>query len=294
MTQAGAVCQDCHGQMAQVGDDFSKNQPGGNFIVAHDYYTNPNTPRVPWANEPTCGSCHTGDANANMTGTPGTIAAPDSIRLLQAYLSGDPKATPILPTNMRFAEPRVTDGPAAGNPQLYRVSVDSHGGVFCEGCHASTHAEWPVQGANANDNVTSVQLQGHAGTVMECSTCHAGVMAPTLGGPHGMHPVGNDGNSAAWVQDHEDFVEDGNQQALTQCAACHGRNGEGTVLARVAVDRPGLECEDGTLCRRGGRITLAAGTQVGCGLCHDNPYRGGGIGNGNGDGRGRGGGRGRD
>jgi len=43
MTQAGAVCQDCHGQMAQVGNDFSRNLPGGKFIIASDFYTNPSS-----------------------------------------------------------------------------------------------------------------------------------------------------------------------------------------------------------------------------------------------------------
>lgn len=50
-----------------------------------DFYTNPDTLRMPWANEPGCGSCHTGDANDNMRGMPGTVnAADDLIHLVQA------------------------------------------------------------------------------------------------------------------------------------------------------------------------------------------------------------------
>lgn len=275
MTKAGAVCQDCHGQMTQVGNDFSRKKPGGDFIVAADFYTNPDTPRVPWANEPTCGSCHTGDANSNLAARPGTIAAADEIRLLQAYLSTDDKATPILPTNMRFAEPRVTNGPAAGNPQLFRLSVDKHGGVFCEGCHGSTHAEFPTNNPSGNDNVTATQLQGHVGPIMECNTCHTGTLAATLDGPHGMHPVGNDGNSAAWVSRHGDFVE---RRGLTECAACHGTRGQGTLLGRTATARGGLRCDGGLLCNGEGKVTLPAGMLVSCGLCHANPFRGGGGG----------------
>ena len=104
--------------MTQVGNDFSRDLPGGAFIIASDFYPNPNTPRVPWLNEPTCGSCHTGDAVSNLTGTPGAIAAKDSIRLLQAYLSTDPKATPILPTNKRFAEPRVARERGGQSPSV--------------------------------------------------------------------------------------------------------------------------------------------------------------------------------
>jgi hypothetical protein len=271
---AGTICQDCHGQMPQVGDDFSRNQPGGGFIVRSDFYTNPSTPRVPWLNEPTCGSCHTGDAVSNLTGTPGTIKAADNLRLIQTYLPTDANAKPILPINLRFAEPRVAAGSAAGNPQLFRLSTDSHGGVFCEGCHGSTHAEWPVGNPAANDNVAATELQGHAGKIVECDTCHTGALGTTLAGPHGMHPVGNKGLSANWVASHSDFVDG---HGTSTCASCHGTKGEGTVLAKVAVDRPNLPCSDGggSLCA-GGHITLAAGTEVSCGLCHGNPFTGGG------------------
>jgi hypothetical protein len=37
--------------------------------------------------------------------------------------------------------------------------------VVCEGCHGSTHAEWPVRNANANNNVTATELQGHTGKI---------------------------------------------------------------------------------------------------------------------------------
>jgi hypothetical protein len=274
MEKAGAVCQDCHGQMRQVANDFSRNKPRGAFIVRSDFYTNATTPRVPWANEPTCGSCHTGDANSNLAATTGVISAPDGIRLLQAYRSGDGKATPILPVNLRFAEPRVTTGPATGNPQLYRLSVDSHGGVFCEGCHGPTHAEWPTTNPKGNDNVTATQLTGHEGRVMECDTCHLGTLAATLAGPHGMHPVGSSGNSAAWSNNHGDYVQ--SHGGLTTCAACHGKTGQGTPLAVTATSRPGLPCHQGSLCPGvETTITLAAKTTVTCTLCHGNPFTGG-------------------
>ncbi len=282
MFDAGLACQDCHGSMNQVGEDFSGNvspsNPGA-FIVRSDYYTNPITPRVPWANEPMCQSCHTGDAINNRASTKNTIVSKDKITLLQAYLTGDKNAKPIVATNRIFAENQV------GSSQvLYRLS-EGHGGVLCEGCHGSTHAEWPNATVSANDNVAANQLQGYAGMLMECSTCH-GKGAFTISdfrgnfdsdgrmkGPHGMHPVAD----SMWINGHHDVFEDG-ATPKNNCQSCHGAKLEGTVLSATPVDRT-LPCDDGDSRKAacvGGVIKLKAGQQVGCTLCHENPLNGGG------------------
>ena len=273
MSNGGMLCQDCHGDMTQVGNDFTRNVSASNpgaFELGGDFYTNPDQPRVPWANEPGCGSCHTGDAMDNLAGSTDTMVNPfdadgnpDGIRLFRAYLNGDPKATPIVPSNKRFAEnvieannPAVTgpNDPRIGNPMLYRVST-GHEGIFCEACHGSTHGIWPNKNDLANDNVTATQLQGHKGTITECSTCHEGDLGSTLGGPHGMHPVGNTRFSNGG---HESLAER-NKDA---CRACHGRNGEGTVLSRAAADR--------ALSNEGRTVNVAKGEPVTCTLCHSN------------------------
>jgi hypothetical protein len=277
MADGGMVCQDCHGQMAQVGNDFSKNVSPtnpGKFILAKGFY-NPSstTPRVPWANEPGCGSCHTGDATSNLAGTTGTVVntldanlKADRIRLLRAYRTSDAKATPIVPTNKRFAEPVVPASfngfanPGAGNPQLYRVST-GHGGVMCEGCHGATHAEWDSDSSPLkNDDVTANQVQGHSGTVLECNSCHttSSMSASTQGGPHGMHLV----NDSRWYGDsHESVAKAENAKANGgSCSACHGKDHNGTVLSRTPVAR--------TFNVEGGTRTVKAGDPVGCGLCH--------------------------
>lgn len=265
MANGGMLCQDCHGDMQQVGDDFSRHVTASNvgaFELADDFYTNPDTPRVPWANEPGCGSCHTGDAMDNMHADADTIGSPfDGIRLMQAFLVGDAKATPIVPDNKRFAEPVVT---ATGNPQLYRVST-GHEGVLCEACHGATHAIFPNANPNANDNVASIQLQGHTGTISECSTCHTGDLGGTLDGPHGMHAVGSAGERFA-REDHEQVAKN-NPDA---CRACHGLNGEGTVLSAMFTDRV-LECKETTaFCPDGHTQLFPQGHQVSCTDCHDN------------------------
>jgi hypothetical protein len=146
---------------------------------------------------------------------------------------------------------------------LYRNSLDNHAGIACEACHGSPHAIWPNRDPNANDNVTAIQLQGHAGTIRECTVCHDNNSFPdgTLDGPHGMHPV-NDPN---WIKSkgdfyHEDFVWNNGED---QCAACHGADHLGTRLSKVPVDRV-LKDADGVI-----RATLAAGEMVSCDLCHD-------------------------
>jgi hypothetical protein len=280
MFNGGMLCSDCHGNMLQVGNDFSKNVSPGNpgaFILAKDFYTNPSTPRVPWANEPGCGSCHTGDANSNLAGATGVIknlkdvyGNTDNIRLLQAWKTGDVKATPIVPSNKRFAEPVVPASfngfanPGAGNPRLYRVS-SGHEGVMCEGCHGATHAEWPNANPKANDNLTASQLQGHTGTIIECSACHANGLSGYrgLGGPHGLHVVGRTSFADGG---HEDVAE----QNPNTCRACHGRTGQGTVLARMATGRT-LDCDEGGLfCGSSSTKLFPKGKMVRCDDCHEN------------------------
>ncbi len=113
----GVVCQDCHGDMAQVAGSIE----GG---------------RVPWVNEPSCRECHTS-----------------------------------------------TYGEPVG--QLFKVSR-GHGGVFCEGCHNSTHAEFPTR--EPRDNQVMIDLQGQAGTLADCSVCHG--IVPSGPGPHGIVATG--------------------------------------------------------------------------------------------------------
>lgn len=224
MYTAQQKCDDCHGDMLAMGGEFPLNS--GHI-------------REPWVDEPKCSSCHSGHGD-------------DPVGKL-AYDATDPAATPIELASSRFAE----------NPDtLYRNSLDNHAGIACEGCHGSPHAIWPHRDPNANDNVAAIQLQGHAGSIVECTVCHEPNSFPngTLSGPHGMHPV----NEPNWIKSkgdfyHEDFVWSNGED---QCASCHGADHQGTRLSRVPVDRV-LKDADGVV-----RATLVAGDIVSCGLCH--------------------------
>jgi len=222
MFNAGLICQDCHGGMLAV---------SGEFALA-DGRT-----RDPWKDLPKCQSCHTGDAMNNFDG---------DIRKRLVYETGDQAANPIIPENKRFAE---------NENELYRNSF-GHKGVSCEACHGSPHAIWPVGGPESNDDVAAIQLQGHAGTIIECSVCHNDTLPLTMGGPHGMHNV-NDEN---WNRDHKSFFF----ADRDSCKSCHGTELEGTVLSRAATDR--------ALFAKGGVPTvITKGTQISCSLCHLNP-----------------------
>lgn len=182
--------------------------------------------RSGWLDLPNCQSCHH-DGKREKVGVDG-------------------QGLPLAWSDTRFATtPNV---PGMGS-QLYRFST-GHGGLQCSACHGSTHAEYPSR--EANDNVQSIAVQGHAGTVTECTSCHANVPDTVSGGPHGMHPTGN-----RWVERHEDVAENAN--ARMGCAYCHGADFRGSPLSRVKVAK--------TL----GSHNYAAGDMVGCYDCHNGP-----------------------
>ena len=72
---------------------------------------------------------------------------------------------------------------AENTDKRYRDSV-GHGGLYCEACHGSPHAILPS--IEPNDNIQNIALQGHAGTLSDCTVCHATV--PDGPGPHGIRP----------------------------------------------------------------------------------------------------------
>jgi hypothetical protein len=187
-----------------------------------------NPGRTGWLNEPTCQSCHSGDAVSNN----GQIRY-DNARISDTQLR--------VAVNTRFAtNPNV---PGA-NHSLFRFSK-GHGGLYCSACHGSTHAEFPS--AFFNDNVTSMQLQGHVGQISECSTCHGTTPSTTTGGPHGMH-------SLNWVNGHKN---PGKTEA--NCQSCHGTTYRGTVLSR-SFKQQTLQGQ-----------SFWRGRRIGCYECHNGP-----------------------
>jgi hypothetical protein len=197
----------------------------------HGHMANVGDPaRVGWLQQPNCQACH-------FDGKRTTSAVDASGRLVSV-------------ADARFAtNPNV---PAAGF-SLYRFST-GHGGLQCEACHGATHAEYPS--SHANDNVQSIALQGYAGTIRECKTCHATTPLSLKGGPHGLHTIGAD-----WVDKHGGYVESGGP---AQCAYCHGSDYRGNPLAQVKAARTFAT-------KSGSTRTYSAGQNVGCYDCHNGP-----------------------
>ncbi len=234
MVSFGLQCRDCHGDMKAVAAE-TVLLPGGSLDGTAD-----GAPRRAWTDLPRCQSCHTGDA-LNRLASAGMVLAADGIHLVQAWKTGDASASAISAPASRFAE----------NPsKLYRFSK-GHGSILCQGCHGSTHAEWPVADAAASDNVAAMEIQGHTGVIRECGACHAsGTLPLTTSGPHGMHNVGD----SRWANGgHSDFYE----RDPNSCRACHGSTLGGTVLARAGADRAW-----------GG---IRKGDQIACTRCHGWP-----------------------
>jgi hypothetical protein len=191
--------------------------------------------RQGWLQEPNCQSCHTGTATKNSGAIRYTSVFDTTGAVRQA-------ADATYATN--------PDTPATG-VSLFRFSK-GHGGLQCEACHGATHAEYPT--SQANDNIQSQNLQGHVGMLVECNTCHS-VPDTINGGPHGLHPTGQ-----AWVNAHPDAVE---AQGPGQCAACHGADYRGTVLAYSQADR--------TLSTEYGTKSFWRHFQISCYACHNGP-----------------------
>jgi hypothetical protein len=192
--------------------------------------------REGWLDQPTCQACHTGTALRNN----------GQIRYDSVF---DANGMPRVAVDATFATD--ADVPAPGF-SLYRFSV-GHGGLRCEACHGSTHAVYPA--AHGNDNLQSEALQGHVGTLIDCTACHDRQPRTVTGGPHGMHPVGQ-----AWVDDHGDIVEN---LGAAQCRACHGTDYRGTELSRSHGDR--------SFATRYGTRSFPRGTDVTCYSCHNGP-----------------------
>jgi hypothetical protein len=237
-----AACYNCHpGSVTQCLRGAMSNavDSSGKLLSCQSCHGNlsavGSSARQGWFNEPTCESCH----NSAATGKRATSGV-------------DINGLPIVPTDHTFATNANT--PVAGL-NLYRFST-GHGGLQCEACHGATHAEYPSN--HVDDNIQSLAIQGHAGPVAECTSCHSKVPTTVNGGPHGMHTTGN-----AWVESHQDANKNGTA-TTPSCAYCHGTTSAGTPLSAIKVAKTINAGDFGTK-------NWPTGYQVSCFSCHNGP-----------------------
>jgi hypothetical protein len=181
--------------------------------------------REGWFDEPNCQACH----HDGLQETSAIDPATNTLRHV---------------VDTRFATNLNT--PATGI-SLYRFST-GHGNLQCEACHGATHAIYPAHNA---DNLVSEGVQGHDGTIAECTACHTTVPNTITGGPHGMHPVGS-----SWVKTHQNVAENN----AAQCTVCHGTDYRGSPLSKMFTTRS----LDGK--------TFTKGQQVSCYACHSKKW----------------------
>ncbi len=181
-TNGPVLCASCHGSPAlgTTGDtinakwfsyrihDKHKNMlPANDINTCYKCHPGPNTRCLRdvmsqnQANPLICQSCH---------GTMSTVAS--SILAGRKPWVNEPSCGASSCHGSNYAEEPN---------KLYRNSK-GHGGVFCSGCHGSPHAITPSR--EANDNIQSINLQGHAGALRDCMICHS--TPPTAPGPHGI------------------------------------------------------------------------------------------------------------
>jgi|GEM_PF-505858 len=201
-----------------------------------------------------CQSCH---GNMHAVGTAGRKGWLDMPNCQSCHQNGRRYATAVTDMNRgtlraaldnRFAT--NTNTPMNG-VSLYRYSK-GHGKMQCSACHGSTHAIYPS--SHAEDNLQSIAVQGHEGTIAECTACHDATPRTVSGGPHGMHSVGQ-----YWVGAHEDVAEHNS----AQCKSCHGADYRGSDLSKTFSARS-FSTEWGTK-------NFSAGHKVSCYDCHNGP-----------------------
>lgn len=227
MCHPGSVTQCLRGPMGNALD--ANGNPSMNCQSCHgSMQAVGSSARIGWLQQPTCQSCHH-DGKREISGVTATGA-------VKTW------------ADQRFASNANT--PATGF-NLYRFSK-GHGNMQCESCHGATHAEYPS--SHVNDNVQSLAVQGHTGTINECTACHKTVPVTSNGGPHGMHTIGQ-----SWISGHENAAKSN----TTSCAYCHGADYRGGALSQVKMAKT-FKVENGSK-------SFAAGQKVGCYDCHNGP-----------------------
>jgi hypothetical protein len=122
----------------------------------------------------------------NCTTCHGNMAMPASPGAFHESTYATMGVAPSITSGRRpwLDEPKCSDaachGPGYAMDQPLFQNSRGHGGIYCEGCHDSTHAI--AKSREPNDAVKFMQLQGQTGSLRKCTVCHK--TQPTSGFQH--------------------------------------------------------------------------------------------------------------
>ena len=175
------LCASCHGSPPLTGPDPGPADYFSKVIHEKHNFLDETMPGITG-----CNMCHPGPNTQCLRGTMAT-----DFDMVCQDCHGDMRN---MHTSIEEGRTPWLQEPACGTchtsiygepeGELYREAI-GHGGVMCTGCHNSPHAIFPSR--EARDNQVMVDLQGHAGTLTDCTVCHG--YTPDGPGPHGYQPV---------------------------------------------------------------------------------------------------------
>ena len=158
-------CDWCHGSNATGSPQVGQIKSLSNAM--HGHHNPTNAPDIT-PDTAGCYSCHPGPTTQCLRDT---MSQNFSMNCTNCH--GDITVVAQNP-NPWLNEPKCSNEGCHGSGYdtslpLFRQST-GHGGLYCEACHDSTHAISPSR--EANDSIKFLALQGHTGSLSDCTTCH--------------------------------------------------------------------------------------------------------------------------
>ncbi|APV43744.1 hypothetical protein Dform_00386 [Dehalogenimonas formicexedens] len=165
------LCASCHGDNALGMPEIGQVKNLSNAI--HLHHNSGNAPDITF-DTAGCYSCHPGESTQCLRDT---MSQHYSLNCTDCHNpSGNDVIEPMVAVGQNpmpwLNEPQCSTchGSAyATNQPLYQQST-GHGGLYCSACHDSPHVIAPSR--EANDSIKFIQLQGHSGTLSDCTVCH--------------------------------------------------------------------------------------------------------------------------
>ncbi len=166
MQHQPVLCADCHGDNALGKPVVGEIKNLSNAM--HGHHNPTNAPDIT-PDTDGCYNCHPGPSTRCLRDV-----MSQKFSLMCTDCHGDITAVAQNPSPW-LNEPKCSNAGCHGagydtKLPLFREST-GHGGLYCEACHDSTHAV--ATSREENDTIKFMQLQGHSGTLSDCTTCHS-------------------------------------------------------------------------------------------------------------------------